>query len=81
MVYALWDTETNNLVAEYSDIDQAFALVLRGIERNGPRDTDALLLQGEDEHGKVHRIAYGQQLANLAHQKFQADVPPAESVR
>lgn len=81
MLYALWDTETNNLVAEYSDIDQAFALVRSGIERNGSQDTDTLLLQDEDEHGDVRPIAYGQRLAELALQTTWGGVPPAESVR
>lgn len=82
MVYALWDTETNNLVAEYRDLDQALTLVRRGIERNGPRDTDTLLLQAEDEHGKVRSIAHGQQLAELARQQSLDSLPPTtESVR
>ena len=81
MVYALWDTETNNLVAEYGDVDQAFALVRRGIERNGPEDTDALLLQAEDEHGEVRPIAHGQRLAELAYESSSSNAPPAESVR
>jgi len=66
MVYALWDRETNNLVAEYGNQHDALALVLRGIERNGPHDTDTLTLDVEDESGEMTTIAHGQALAALA---------------
>lgn len=75
MVYALWDIETNNLVAEYSTKRDALALVLQGIERNGPHDADALALDAEDEQGDVTTIASGQQLADLARQEFSAAQP------
>lgn len=43
--------ETVNVVMEYdSDLD-ALALVLEGIDRNGPQDTDTLALDVEHEHG------------------------------
>ena len=41
MVYALWDMETINLAADYDILRDALALVLEGIERNGPHDTGA----------------------------------------
>lgn len=72
MVYALWDIETSNLVAEYGNRHDAIALVLRGIERNGPRDTDTLLLEVEDERGHVTTIASGQELATLARREYSA---------
>lgn len=81
MVYALWDTETNNLVAEYSDIEQALTVVLSGIERNGPGDPDTLLLQMEDERGVVRPIAAGQQLAQRAQSELRGSVSPAETAR
>jgi len=70
MVYVLWDNETNNLVAEYRNQRDALGLVLRGIERNGPHDTDMLSLEVEDESGQVATIAYGRELAALAHREF-----------
>lgn len=70
MVYALWDTKTNNLVAEYGSQGDALALVLHGIERNGPHDTDTLSLDVEDESGHVTTIAYGHELATLAHREL-----------
>lgn len=72
MVFTLWDIETNNLVGEYSNQREALALVLRGIERNGPRDADSLSLDAEDERGEVTTIAYGRELADLARQEFAA---------
>jgi hypothetical protein len=78
MIYALWDTETNNLVDEYGDIEQALMLVRNGIERNGPQDTDGLLLQEETEHGDVRPIAFGQQLAALARTEVRGNVPSAD---
>lgn len=71
MVYALWDIETNNLVAEYRELDEALSLVLRGIDRNGSVDTDTLALEVEDDHGDVTTLAQGRELANLARQKLQ----------
>ncbi len=47
MVYALWDTRTTNLIAAYDNERDALALVLSGIERNGPHDTDTLVLEVE----------------------------------
>jgi hypothetical protein len=70
MVYALWDNETNNLIAEYGNQRDAFALVLRGIERNGPHDTDTLSLDVEDESGQVVTIAQGHALAELAQREL-----------
>jgi len=70
MVYALWDNEPNNLVAEFGTRRDALALVLRGIERNGPHDTDRLSLNAEDETGQVTTVAYGEKLAVLARHEF-----------
>ncbi len=71
MVYALWDTRTTNLVAAYDNEHDALALVLSGIERNGPHDTDTLILEVEDEHGELVSTTQGKELADLARQKFQ----------
>lgn len=69
MIYALWDTDTHNLVAEYERLEEALHLVLRGIERNGPQDADALALEVENEHGDVRILAQGEELASLARQE------------
>ncbi|MBA2521297.1 MAG: hypothetical protein H0V24_16695, partial [Chloroflexia bacterium] len=73
MIYALWDFETNNLVAEYDEMHEALALVLRGIERIGPDDTHSLSLEAEDEQGEVHVIAHGRDLATLARQTLRRE--------
>jgi hypothetical protein len=70
MLYALCDTETNNLVAEYGNRRDVLALVLSGIERNGPGDTDTLSLEAEDESGQVVTVAYGRDLAALAQREL-----------
>lgn len=70
MVYALWDRETHNLVAEYGNRHDALALVLRGIERNGPEDVASLVLDLEDDQGTVTTIASGEALAALAHDEL-----------
>jgi hypothetical protein len=49
---------------------QCIAPVLRGIERNGPHDTDTLSLDVEDETGRVTTIAHGQALAALAQREL-----------
>jgi len=76
MVYALWDTETQNLVSEYATAHEALLLVLRGIERNGPDDTDLRALEVENECGDVVSIAHGRALAELARREL-ADTSPA----
>lgn len=75
MVYALWDADSHNLVAEYTTVHGALSLVPRGIERNGPRDTDSLALEVEDERGDVVPIAHGRALADLARREL-ADTSP-----
>ena len=70
MVYTLWDNEPNNLVAEFGTRRDALALVLRGIERNGPHDTDTLSFDAEDETGQVTTVAHGEKLAVLARHEF-----------
>lgn len=69
MVYALWDIETNNLVAEYGSLEEALGLVLRGIERNGPQDTETLSPEVENDQGEAQTIAQGRELALLAQRK------------
>ncbi len=66
MVYSLLDAESNNLVAEFDTATDVLALVRRGIERNGPNDTDTLVLEVEDEQGEVRVVAHGRRLAELA---------------
>lgn len=75
MVYALWDRETNNLVAEYDNRHDALALVLRGIERNGPADVASFVLDLEDDQGHVTTIAYGKALAVLAQDELHGAEP------
>jgi hypothetical protein len=72
MLYTLWDIETNNLVAEYDSRHDALGLVLSGIARNGPQDTDTLALEVEDDEGNVTSVAFGQALAELARREFRA---------
>lgn len=74
MVYALWDTQTINLVASYDNRRDALELVLSGIERNGPQDTETLALDVEDDQGNVTPIAHGQALAELARQELAAQI-------
>lgn len=76
MVHALWDSETNNLVAEFDEIKDALALIRRGIERNGQADTNTLALDVEDVHGEVRLIAHGRQLAVLAHGQLTVTAMP-----
>jgi hypothetical protein len=70
MVYALWDTRSTNMVAAYDNERDALALVLSGIERNGPQDTDTIVLEVEDEEGELLYSLQGQELADLARKKL-----------
>jgi len=66
MMYALWDIETNNLVAEYDNKRDALALVLYSTQHNGPHDADSLSLDIEEDLGRLTTIAHGADLAALA---------------
>lgn len=66
MNYALWDTETNNMVADFDNERDALALVRHAIERNGDHDADSLALDVEDDNGDVRLIAFGKDLGELA---------------
>lgn len=68
--YALWDSRTADMVGDFDNEHDALALVLSGIERNGTEDTDTLLLNVEDEHGDIHFIAQGRELAERARREF-----------
>ena len=70
MIYALWDIETNNLVAEYDDLPAALTLVVQGIERNGPGDTDSLMLVAETATGEARTITHGKDLVALAYREL-----------
>lgn len=70
MVYSLWDSRTTNLIAAYDNERDALALVLSGIERNGPQDTDTLTLEVEDDQGELVSVARGSELAAMARQKL-----------
>ncbi len=76
MVYALWDIQTNNLVAEFGTVEDALALVQRGIQRNGAQDTEMLALEVEDDDGEVREVAHGQALAELARGEAHSSVMP-----
>lgn len=72
MVYTLWDTRTTNLIAAYDNEREALELVLSGIERNGPHDTDTLVLEVEDAQGELVSTIQGRALAELARRKLGA---------
>lgn len=69
--YALWDSRTADMVGDFDNERDALALVLSGIERNGPEDTDTLVFNVEDEDGTIRFIAQGRALAELARRKLE----------
>lgn len=74
MVYMLWDTRTTNLIAAFDNEREALELVLSGIERNGPHDTDTLVLEVEDTQGELVSTVRGQALANLARRELDSSL-------
>lgn len=72
MAYALWDVRTTNLIAAYDNERDALALVLSGIARNGPQETDTLVLEVEDARGELVSTVRGQELAALAKRELGA---------
>ncbi|MCC6704986.1 MAG: hypothetical protein IT334_08905 [Thermomicrobiales bacterium] len=69
MIYALWDTRATNMIAEYDNERDALALVLSGIERNGPSDSDTLILEVENEAGNLIFTISGDALAAMAKER------------
>lgn len=70
MIFELWDTRSTNIINAYDNGRDALALVLSGIERNGPNDTDTLVLVVEDDNGDTHLVAQGEELAEMARREF-----------
>lgn len=70
MTYALWDIRTANIIGAFDSEREALALVLSGIKRNGPDDTDTLTLAIEDQNGRSRIIAQGKALAERARREF-----------
>lgn len=68
--YTLWDNRGANLIGGFDNERDALSLVLSGIERNGPEDTDTLVLAIEDEHGRSKVLSQGQALAERARREF-----------
>jgi len=66
MIYALWDMQSNNLVAEYPDEKSALHVVLESLDRNGTAAAESLALDVEDEHGNIVPIAHGHTLIERA---------------
>ncbi|MGN6032015.1 MAG: hypothetical protein ACTHQE_10175 [Thermomicrobiales bacterium] len=66
-MYTIWDWRSLDPVAMCETLDEALAVVLAGIERNGPTDTDTLALV-HDELPTLPpvQIAKGEGLARLA---------------
>jgi hypothetical protein len=70
VVYAFWDTRTTNLIASFETERDALAFVLSGIKRNGPHDTDTLVLEVEDDQGELVTSLQDQALADRAQGAF-----------
>ncbi len=66
MAYELWDTEFNNLLADFSTEEEALAVVRKGVEARGVEAIAPLALGYEDEDGETHFIAAGVALAERA---------------
>lgn len=66
MIYALWDTETDNLVDDYDDERAALAAVRDAIERHGSGIIRTLALTSEDSDGRVTTLAIGDALIQRA---------------
>lgn len=66
-MYTLWDGRSIDPVAMCETLDEALDIVLAGIERNGPTDTDSLPLVHDDlPNVPPVQIARGDGLARLA---------------
>jgi len=66
MIFALWDTETGNIVGTWEREADALALVRAAVRAYGPAYADTLALVREDARGEVTPIAAGAALAARA---------------
>lgn len=71
-IYALWETESRNLVQDFDNEHEALALVWENVKLNGPAIAESLALYVEDETGEIDFIASGQELAKRARREFGA---------
>lgn len=70
MHYELWDTRSNNLVADFDNEHDALRLVLDARDRNGPDDTDTLSLDICNDAGETQETIFGQALASYARERL-----------
>lgn len=69
-VYALWETQSRNLVDDFDNEHDALSLVWENIKHHGATIADTLALNVEDETGEIRSIAAGQELAELARREL-----------
>jgi hypothetical protein len=65
-IFELWDRATANLIGTYDSVDQALAVVRRGIEQESRASFRDVALGTEDAQGDTTVIAAGDDLIALA---------------
>lgn len=66
MTYAIWSTQTRNMVASYLTEEEALTFVRESLRVHGSDYVEELALVGEDRHGRSQTIAIGTELVTRA---------------
>ena len=66
MTYEIWETTSNNLLADFDSQAEALALVRRSVDAHGPAAVCSWTLLFEDDDETVHPVAAGEDLVRLA---------------
>lgn len=66
MTYELWHSDAGSMIGSYADQDEALGIVSQAAKRNGPQYVEAIALLRSDAEGRVHTVAEGVALAELA---------------
>ncbi len=80
-VYELWDTETGNLIADYTDEDAALRAVRAGVSDEGPASWAAIELVRVESGGRRAPIAQGVDLVGLALAPLNRDLDALQAAR
>jgi hypothetical protein len=67
MIFALWDTESRNMLGTFDSEAAALRTVREAADRAGAESIGALALVVEDEHGRSTTIAMGDDLVDRAY--------------
>jgi len=79
--YELWDTDSRNMVAEFTSRAEALVAIHDAIQAHGRQAVETLALSTEDGNGGGEVVARGAGLVALIEQEGAKSPPSATGVR